>query len=295
MKSNYSKRVKNYNKEREVSKSDQIKAVIDYILKSDSSVVKTHYSYYGRYKYKVLIDAIKFSIKKRLRKNFIDKNLKTEIDFSTPYIYMPLSVDEEMNLLLFAPYYTNQIEIIRHIVKSIPIGYKLYVKEHPGGKARGWRSISEYKEILEIPNVKLIHPSIKPEKLYQNSSLVITVRGTSAFDAALYNKPSVIFADILYSILPFVFRVRSLEELPEVIKNALSTKVSISDLENYLAIIEKNSFDFDFLRFDNLINSYFYSGKILSDVEISQEKMKVFLEQQKSQFDNLALEYVKKM
>ena len=53
-------------------------------------------------------------------------------------------------------FYTNQIEIIRHIAKSLPIGYKLCVKEHPAMNTRGWRSVSDYKEIMDN-NLAPIH------------------------------------------------------------------------------------------------------------------------------------------
>ena len=54
--------------------------------------------------------------------------------------------------MIDAPFYTNQIEIIRSVVKSLPVGYSLYVKENPGQVSREWRDINEYKEIMNIPN-----------------------------------------------------------------------------------------------------------------------------------------------
>ena len=60
----------------------------------------------------------------------------------------------------------NQIEVIRHIVKSLPVGIRLYVKESPAGKTREWRKVSDYKEILNIPNVTLIHPSVPATDLF---------------------------------------------------------------------------------------------------------------------------------
>ena len=38
----------------------------------------------------------------------------------------------------------------------------MYVKEHPTQVSREWRETSFYKEILSLPNVKLIHPSVNP-------------------------------------------------------------------------------------------------------------------------------------
>ena len=52
----------------------------------------------------------------------------------------------ERSLLITAPYFVNQIEVIRNIAKSLPINFKLFVKEHPLQYARGWRSSNKYNE-----------------------------------------------------------------------------------------------------------------------------------------------------
>ena len=81
----------------------------------------------------------------------------------------------ERPLLIEAPFYTNQIEIIRHIVKSLPAGMKLFVKESPAGNTRSWRTIDDYKQILNIPNVTLIHPSVPAKNLFENNILFIGI------------------------------------------------------------------------------------------------------------------------
>ena len=295
LKSNYNNVIKNYLKGRESTFGEKLTAVNSYILKSNSENVKTHYSYFGRTKIRVLNDLLNISIKKMKRKNFIDKNLKKEIDEKSPFFYLPLAVDEESNLLNYAPYYTNQVEVIRHIAKSMPIKYRLYVKEHPGQKVRGWRNISEYKEIMEIPNVELIHPSVSSEILYKNCSLVLTVRGTSGLEAVFHGKPSIIFGDLSYSMIPSVYKVNSIEELSNTIRTALEKPVNVQDLDKYITLIEEKSFDFDFLGYENLRSEYFYPGRLLSDVEIQKPKMDLFLKEFQKIFDDLSNEFLNKM
>ena len=62
--------------------------------------------------------------------------------------------------MLDAPFFTNQLEIIRNVAKSLPIGYKLFVKEQAAMVTRSWRSIDWYKQLAKIPNVVLIHHSL---------------------------------------------------------------------------------------------------------------------------------------
>ena len=291
----YSDTTKNYLVGRNKSKTEQLKALSEYILFSDSMNTKTHYSYYGRNKIKVILDASKFSIGRKYRKQFVDKNLEKEIDLNVPFVYFPLSVDEEMNVLHYAPFYTNQIEVIRHIAKSLPIEYTLFVKEHPFMEIRGWRSTSEYKEILDIPNLRLLHPTFPTEELYKKCSLLITIRGTSAFDVTFFEKPSIIFGNLPFGILPSVHKLQSVEELPLAISKSLQKKVVSSDLDKYLNLIESKSIDFDLLGFENIVTDFFYSGGILSDINISQSKMKEFLEKYKKQLGYLADEHIKKI
>ena len=135
--------------------------------------------------------------------------------------------------------------MIRHIAKSLPIGYRLYVKEHFSQALREWRKISYYKEIIKIPNVRLYHPSSNIEKLIQNSSLVISIGGTVSLEATFFQKPSIMIADMGFLVLPSIQKLTSLEELPMVIKKGLDMKVNSDDLDRYVTILDEHSFDFD--------------------------------------------------
>ena len=90
------------------------------------------------------------SIKGKIRKNFLDKYSKYSIDSEKNFIYFPLHQDEEESTLVGAPFFTNQIELIKNIIKSLPVGYKLFVKESPSNAARDWRRISDYKKLLDF-------------------------------------------------------------------------------------------------------------------------------------------------
>lgn len=278
------------------SKTKKIKAAIQFLLFSNNSNQKTHYTYFGRTKTRVLFNEIIYSLKKRYRERFVNNHLVQQIDVTKPFVYLPLHQEPERSLLIAAPFYTNQIETIRHVAKSLPVGFMLYVKEHPTqGPARGWRPISVYKELLKIPNVTLIHPSLPSKELIKNCSLVITIGGTSCFEAAFYQKPSIMFADLDYKLLPSVHKLSSLEELPSTIKKSLEKKFDVSALEKYVQMINQNSFDFDYLGFELMYHRWFYYGGQLLDVDIPIQKMQLFLEEQKDVLEKLANEYIKKI
>ena len=271
------------------SKTDFLKAILKFLVSSNTNV-KTHYTYYGRSKFAVLKGTIFSIIKKRFRESFINKNLIRDIKNKKSLIYFPLQIEPERSLLIQAPNYTNQIEVITNIVKSLPAGYELYVKEHPANVFREWRSVDDYKKIMKLPNVKLIHPSVKSEDLIIKSSLVITISSTSGLEAAFHNKPSIIFADLDYSILPSVHKIKAINELPYAIKTSLKKEVKSSDLNYYINLIEENSFELDFDSIDSDFDSNFHYGGFLADAEIPIEKMRLFLERHSADFDKIAAE-----
>jgi hypothetical protein len=264
-------------------------------LKSKNSTEKTNYPYYGRTKMDVLKNELTNSKIRRKRKSFVEKTLQMDVNLETNFVYFPLSVDMERNLLIAAPMFTNQIEIMRHIVKSLPVDYQLYVKENPGQASRDWRSLEEYNEILSIPNLTLIHPSFSSKKLIQNSSLVLTIAGSSGLEAAFYEKPSITFAEIGYDILPSVFRIKNLDELSGTIKTALNTKVLSQDLDRYISLLENEMFEFDSFEFVSDLKDELFLGGNLHDNSISEDQIMNIIKKHESLLINLTDEHIKKI
>ena len=276
------------------SKKMAFKAGINFFLFSENSNLKTHYTYYGRHKIKIFFMTIFWSLKKRYRLYLINKNLPRTID-DEKFIFFPLITEPERGLLIAAPFHTNLIELVTHIVKSLPVGYTLYVKDHIGMDTRDWRSFSFYKKIMDLPNVKMLHHTIHPKNILPKCSMVITVGGTAGFEAAFYEKPTITFVDTLYSSLKSVEILNDTKELPQLIQKQLNVKFDLNDLNNFVSILEKNSFPFDWFGFDNLAHHILFYDGFLSDVEISEKQMNELLHQYSKQLETLANEHIKKM
>ena len=82
------------------------------------------------------------------------------VESSKPFVYFPLHSEPEKALLLDAPYYSNQVDVIYNIAKSLPVGFTLLVKDHIVPKILG-RSVTFYEQIINLPNVKLLHPTVE--------------------------------------------------------------------------------------------------------------------------------------
>lgn len=276
------------------SKIIMFKMLMKFLISSNVNI-NTNYNYYGRTRLRVLKNVIILNLKKIIREYFMEKNLEKNPNIQTPFVYYPLGIVLERHVLIGAPYCTNQLEIIRHIAKSLPIGFRLLVKEHPAQKSREWRSISEYKQIMDIPNVTLIHPSFSEKELQKNCSLLISTAGGSAFEATFFQKPSIIFGDAIYSILPSVTKVDSLENLPKIIKTSLKTKVESKDLCKYMKILSHEIINFSFGEFLSDFNEKFTSSGGDVDSIIDQNDLKIFLEEKQNSLEYLAMRHIDKI
>ncbi len=276
------------------SKKMAFKAGIKYLL-SDNSNMKTHYTYYGRSKIKVLFYTLIMSLKKRYRLYLINKNLSKIINDDEKFIFFPLITEPERGLNIAAPFNTNLIELVTHITKSLPIGYKLYVKDHTSMDVRDWRSFQYYKKIMRLPNVKLLHHSVHPQEILSKCSMVITVGGTAGFEAAFYEKPTITFVDALYSPLKSVSILKDIAELPQLIKKQLDSKFDVDDLNNFVYALEKNSFHCDLSGLITLQHNILFYGGFFSDVEITENQMNELLKHSLSELETLTDEHIKKI
>lgn len=286
-KNSYDGTIKNYLDRRKVGIFNKVKALTKYVSDFDPDLVESNFMYYGKNRFKVIKDAFSIEIKRITNYHFLQKISNKSPDLNVPYVYFPMSIEEEMNLLHYAPYHTNQIEVIRHIAKSIPINYLLYVKEHIATGLRGWHDSNYYKQIIDLPNVIFVNPQFDNNTLIKNSQLVVTIRGLSSLKAMKYGKPAIVFGEQPLKIMPSIFTVDSLNDLPGLIKTALKHKVNQSDYQRYVSLLSNRLFEFNMFEYENRRDRAFFAGDILSNVSISEKDMVEFLDKNKDMFVHL--------
>jgi hypothetical protein len=291
----YVEQEKEFRENFKTSKINWVKGTIEYLRMINNSKYRMHYTNYGKNTLNVIKNESFFLLKKKIQNSFLKKYAKMKINQNEKFVYFPLQLEPERTLFIPAPFYTNQLEVILNIAKSLPIDYVLYVKEHPMQAVYGWRNTSYYKKILELPNVILIHPNFSNETLLENCQLLITITGTSGLEAAFHTKPSIVFTNVIYSSLPSVYRLKNLEDLPNAIKKSLKVKVNIDDLNLFINKIINNSFEFDSESLGVLFNNKFYYGGFLFDHNVSIESVKEFLEKHRELFQKLAEKHIEKI
>lgn len=280
-----------------IPKSKKIAAMGKFLLNSMDDHNQKIYLNKGKTKFSLIKKSSKFFREKQRKTNesFLDSNCVKKINNNEDFAYFPLHSEPEREILIQARYNFNQIVVATNIAKSLPIGMMLYVKEHPVMRDEGWRDIEYYKQFLKLPNVKLIHPLISSHELIKECKIAMTISGDVALESAFYNKPSIVFSDVDYAVLPSVFRVTNFEELSTVILKALETKIDPQHIYDYVSFVDKNSFEFK--EWEYLIdfqNTFHYLG-FNQEQSISNSEMKEFLSKHKSKFEPMISEHLKKI
>lgn len=164
-------------------------------------------------------------------------------NWSENFCYYQLHLEPELAISVFAPFYSDQIWLIRQIARSLPVGFKLYVREHRDMVRHRPRAF--YKRLKTIPNVKLIPPEVDLFELINKSKLVSVITSTAGWEAALLGKPVITFGNVFYNKLTSVTRCEKIEDLPYIIKKSLESHGNDKELSHYLAAMLEESVDSD--------------------------------------------------
>ncbi len=141
----------------------------------------------------------------------------------------------------------------------------------------------------------MIHPSLSQTPILENCKMVIVITGTTGLEAALYKKPSIVFGDTIYDSLPSVQRITNLEKLPVVIKETLKKEVNLEDVNEFMYLLDTNTFDFPSANLSlKFIDEFFYDG-YLFDTEINNEQAEKFIKKNSEYFETLVEEHIKKI
>ncbi|KKS95720.1 MAG: hypothetical protein UV75_C0003G0053 [Candidatus Giovannonibacteria bacterium GW2011_GWA1_43_15] len=175
------------------------------------------------------------------------EDLYDEIDFRENYAFFPLQYEPEAGTSVFSKFYTDQLWLIQQIARSLPVDFKLYVKEHPA--MYGYRSRRFYKELKKIPNLKLIRPTEWSFDLIKHSKLIATITGTSGWEGILLKKPIITFGDVFYNKLPMAKKCENINDLPYLIKERVENfHHDEKKLIDFLTAIYKESVDVDLIK-----------------------------------------------
>lgn len=139
----------------------------------------------------------------RVRASDVLKTFELPIE-GEKYVLYPIHFQPEASTLVQAPMYLNQLALLEDMAKSLPAGYRLYVKEHLSN--RGRRPLDFYAAIRRIPAVRLLGPDTDTWSLIRNAAAIAVITGTMGWEGLLFGKPVVTFGDVFYNAVPHTYR-----------------------------------------------------------------------------------------
>ena len=234
------------------------------------------------------------NVKREKRKRFLFGNSTKEIIPDEKFVYFALHMQPEHTTSVIAPFFTEQISLVRNIARSLPVNYVLYVKEHPSmGTLRYWRDKSFYEKILDMPNVRLIDPRVSSSLLYEKSEMAITITGSASYEAILFRKPVLVFGNVGNMGLPSVTRIRELEDLSHVIRHILESPFDDNGCKRYFEQKFRETIIINESLQDDLRRLLYLENTDIDD--ITNDKMDEFLKRSKNELSIIADEFLRKI
>ena len=153
--------------------------------------------------------------------------------------FFTLNYAPEHTIDVEAPHFVSPFETVRNMVRSLPSGVFLYVKEHPN--ALGIRSPSELFRIKRLPGVRLIDPFVDSHSLIKKAEAVVTLSGTASLEAAIYGKRTILLSDIFIKNFSTCERAEAPWEVGDILGRKPVRDYSEEGDLRYLAWLYSNS------------------------------------------------------
>ena len=136
----------------------------------------------------------------------------------------------------------------------------------------GQRPIDFYKKINKLHNVKIVKPNFyqDPKPWIEKSECVVTISGTSAFEAAMLNKPAIVFGNSFYNLISSIKIINSYDDFETLFKNIQNNELkndNIRDCAIYLKTIKELGMALDIKSLIELSNKKILFGNLKLDEE----------------------------
>lgn len=143
-------------------------------------------------------------------------------DVANRIAFFPLHVQPEASIDVCGSYVSDQLKLIRDMRRALPFDMTLVIKEHPN--FLGLKSRSFFRQIRKIPNVRLISHEVSNFDVYRRASLVLTVSGTPAYEAAMLGIPAVTMAPMFFGEFSMIRHCVNVAELKPIVTELLTCR-----------------------------------------------------------------------
>lgn len=196
-------------------------------------------------------------VKKLERNNKGAQNTKTDEDtslYDNEYIYVPFQLETDSQIIKHSKRIKTMKQLVENCSKALKKynetnnkNLKMIFKTHPL-----YRSEIEIIDIIGINEICEKDPNLifltegNNSKLLDHAKAVITINSTVGLEALIRHKPVITLGDAFYGIENIAYVCEDLEQLDELIKKALETKVNTDLIDQFIF----------YLRFDYFVEVY---------------------------------------
>ena len=164
----------------------------------------------------------KFNVEKLVRRQFMG-SLYSKFPETGRYVYYPLHVPHDVQLTVRSKLFYFQEGIIEYLSRILPVGYEVFVKEHPASV--GALPGGGLKRLIRgRRNIKLLHPSINSFDIVKNAAAVVVINSKVGFEALMQGKKVVMLGEAFYRNKGLTVDVSDLRDLERVIGEALDAR-----------------------------------------------------------------------
>jgi hypothetical protein len=167
------------------------------------------------------------------------------LDLARRFIYVPLHLQPECTTCPMAGAFVEQQLMVELLAAAAPPDVLIYVKEHPMQDKYGIvsRSIGFYRELINIPSVRLAPRDTSTYTLMEHCVALSTATGAAGWEALFRRKPYLMFGHHVYQYAPGVIAVRDLASCKRAMDMVLHEGFSpeIPDLRLFLKAVEETA------------------------------------------------------
>lgn len=171
----------------------------------------------------------------------------SSLDLTNKYVVVFLHYQPERTSMPEGRFFTQQYHLIKTIRMALPEEYSIYVKEHPSMFVNNmdlrYRIKSFYKDIVSLPNVKLVDIGIDSFTLIDRSICIATITGTVGIQSFIRGKSVLCFGDACYVDFKHCYNINTVEDVEKAIDKIelYDGNTITNDFRIYLHDVDKHS------------------------------------------------------
>ncbi len=155
---------------------------------------------------------LKWAYVEKIKLDSTYRRLETEVDLTTPYVFLALHYQPERTTCPDGERFNNQFLAAALLANAMPEGWRLYVKEHPSqftyhNNGEQSRRPEFYSDLLSLPNTQLVSTDMPSHDLVKNARAVATVTGFVGWEALMKEIPVIVFGAAWYRACRGVYEV----------------------------------------------------------------------------------------